>query len=162
MTFQPPFTLEVPLDENITFSEKQEQFLEQLTNEYRKAAKKVNEKERGFYPQELEILNDQRFFTLGDPQNYRSVFRKVFPFGAIAAGATLVIAHNIVAFTEMTRVYATCITNVIDYRPIPYVSVVNVNQQIGLVVTAANINILNGAGAPPITSGICVLEFLKT
>ena len=162
MTFQPPFTLEPPLDENISFSADWDQFLEQITNEYRKAAKKINEKERGFYPQELEIINDQQFFTNGNPQAYRGVFRKVFPFGAIAAGATLVIAHNIAAFTEMTNIYGTCITNVVDYRPIPYVSVVNVNQQIGLVVTAANINVINGAGAAPITSGMIILEFLKT
>lgn len=161
MTFQPPFTLEPQLDENISFSDKWEQFLEQITNEFRKAAKKINEKERGFYPQEYEILNDQRFFTAGDPQNYRSVFRKVFPFGAIAAGAALVIPHNIAAFVEFTRIYGTCITNVVDYRPIPYTSVLAANQQIQLVVTAVNINILNGAAAAPITSGIVTLEFLK-
>lgn len=161
MTFQPPFTLEVPLDENISFAEEKESFLEQLTNEYRKAAKKINEKERAFYPQEYEILNDQRFFTAGDPQNYRNVFRKVFPLGAVAAGATAAIVHNIAAFTEMTRIYGTCITNVVDYRPIPFASVTNVNQQIQIIVTAANINVTNGAGAPPITSGIIVIEFLK-
>lgn len=161
MTFQPPFTLEARLDENISFAEEWEPFLEQLTNEYRKAAKRINEKERGFYPQELEILNDQQFFTDGDPQSYRSVFRKVFPFGAIAAGATLVIPHLIADVTEFTNISGTCVTGVVDYRPIPYTSVVAVNQQIQLVVDDANINIINGAAAAPITSGIIILEFLK-
>lgn len=161
MTYKPSFTLEPQLDENITFSNDWDQFLQQLTDEYRKAAKKINEKERGFYPQEYEILNDQRFFTTGDPQNYRNVFRKVFSFGAIAAGATLNIAHSITSFTEMVNIYGTCITNVVDYRPVPYVSATAVNQQIGILVNAVNISITNGAGAPQITSGIVTLEFLK-
>lgn len=161
MTFRPEFTLEARLDENISFAENWEQFLEQITNEYRKAAKRINEKERGFYPQELEILNDQQFFTLGDPQNYRSVFRKVFPFGAIAAGATLVIPHLITSITEFTNISGTIITAVPDDRPLPYADTVLVTNQVSVLRNGANINIINGATAPNIVSGICIVEFLK-
>ena len=161
MTFSPPNSLEPALPENISFAEDWKAFLEQWTNLYRKVALKVNAKERALYPLGLEILNDQQFFTAGDSRTFRSVFRKVFSFGAIAAGGVLVIPHQIDVFTELTRIYGTAITNVVDYRPIPYVSVAAANQGIQVEATAANVTITNGAAAAPITSGIIVLEFLK-
>lgn len=161
MTFQPPYTLEPPLDENVSFSENYSQFLEQITRRERDIARKVNDKERGFYPQELEILNSQKFFINGDPQNYRYVFRKVFPFGAIVAGAALNIAHGIANFVELTALYGTCITAIVDYRPIPFNSVVAANQGIQVLLAGANITITNGAAAPNITSGIIIAEYLK-
>ena len=122
---------------------------------------KVNDKERAYYPVDIEILNDQKFFVAGDPQRYRSVFRKVFSFAAIAAGATLNIAHGITGFVELTNLYGTCITAVVDYRPIPFASVAAANQGIQILLAGANISITNGAAAPNITSGICVCEYLK-
>ena len=161
MSFSPPNTLETALPENISFADDWEAFHEQWTELYRKVALKINGKERAIYPLDLEILNDQRYFTAGDTRNYRSVFRKVFNFGAIAAGVTLNIPHGLTNVVEYTRIYGTATTNVVDYRPLPYVSVIAVNQGIQLVVTAANIVIINGVGAAPITSGIIVLEFVK-
>lgn len=161
MTFSPPNTLEAALPENVNFSEDWEQFLEQWTNLYRKMAVKINEKERALYPLSHEILNDQLFFTIGDTRNYRSVFRKAFNFGAIAAGAVLNVPHGIAAFTIFTKIYGTCITNVIDYRPIPYQSVAAANQGIQIGIVGANIVISNGGAAAPITSGIVVIEYLK-
>ena len=161
MTFSPPNTLEPALPENINFAENYEQFLEQWTNLYRKLAIKVNGKERAIYPLGLEILNDQSFFTAGDPRTFRSVFRRVYNFGALAAGGVLNIPHGIAAFTAFTRIYGTCITNVVDYRPIPYVSVAAANQGIQVEIAGINIVISNGGAAAPITSGLIVLEFLK-
>ena len=163
MTFEPTNALEVALDENINFAEDWKEFLEQFTSTERDLARKINEKERGMYPEEQEILNSQKFFTAGDPRTFRSVFRKVFPFGAIAAGANLVVPHGVAVFTMLTRLYGTCITDLIDYRPIPYVSTVGVTDHIQVEVTAANITVTNGlgVGAPNITSGVIVMEYLK-
>lgn len=155
MTFQPN------LQENISFSENFTIFLEQITRYYRDIARKVNEKEGGMYPQALEVLTSQKFFTAGNPRAYRSVFRKVFPVTAIAAGATLNIAHGIVGFVELVNLYGSCITNVVDYRPIPFTSAVAVNQGIQVLLVGANISITNGAAAPNITSGYIVAEYVK-
>jgi len=154
-------TLEPPLQENVNFSDDFNLFLEQITRYYRDIARKVNEKEKGMYPQEIEILTSQKYYTAGNPRTYRSVFRKVFPITAIAAGATLNIAHGITGFIELVDLYGTCITNVIDYRPIPFASVVAANQGIQILLAGANISITNGAAAPNITSGICVVEYVK-
>jgi len=161
MTFRPEFTLEQQLPENVSFSEDKKQFLEQITKYYNSVARKVNEKERAYYPEEVEILNCQRYFVNGDPQTYRSVFRKVFPFGAIAAGAALNIVHGITGIVELTNLYGTCITTVVDYRPIPFNSVAAANQGIQVLLAGVNITITNGGAAPNITSGIIVCEYLK-
>jgi len=161
MTFRPINTLETPLPENVSFSEDYKQFLEQITRYYRDIARTVNDKERGFYPEELEILNSQKYFVAGDPQRYRNVFRKVFSFGAIAAGAVLNIAHGITGLTEVTDLYGAVITAVPDDRPIPYVDTVLVTNQISVLRNGINIVVTNGATAPNVTSGTIVIEYLK-
>jgi hypothetical protein len=161
MTFAPESSKQIPLPENISFSKDYSQFLEQITKLYRDIARSVNSKERAAYPLELEILNSQTFFTTGDPQKYRGVFRKVFEIGAVAQGATLNTAHGITNLTALTRLYGTIITDVVDYRPLPRVSTANVNQQVSLDLVGANIVLINGAAAPAITSGIIVVEYMK-
>jgi len=161
MTFSPPNTLEPALPENVSFAPEWEQFHEQWTNLYRKVAYKVNGKERAIYPLGLEIVNDQRFFTVGDPQKYREAFRKVFNIGAVAAGATVNTPHGITNMTSFTKIEGTAVTVVPDYRPLPFSSPIALNQNIWLSVTAIDVVIVNGAGSPNITSAIVVLEYLK-
>lgn len=161
MTFRPLNTKQIPLPENISFSKDMSQLLEQLTKTNRDIARQVNGKERAIYPLEQEILNDQLFFTTGNPQKYRNVFRKVFSIGAVATGATLNIVHNITSITTFTRIYGTCITNIPDDRPIPYVDTLNVTNQISLLRNGINLVLTNGATAPPIVSGIIIIEYLK-
>ena len=155
-------TLEPPLSENIDFSKDMEEFNQQITEAYRDIAYKVNNKERGFYPLGVEILTSQKVFTSGNTRVYRDVFRKVFEFGAIAAGAALNIAHGIVGFVELTHLYGDCITAVVDYRPVPFNSVVAANQGIQVLLAGANITITNGAAAPNVSSGKIVCEYVKT
>lgn len=121
-------------------------------------AKFINGKDSGIY-EEYEYFSNKTFFG-ATPQVKRSVYRKSFSFGAIAAGATLNIAHNI-TFSIFTMIYGTVITDVVDYRPIPYVDAVLVTNQIAITIDAVNINITNGATAPNVTTGIIVLEYLK-
>jgi len=90
-----------------------------------------------------------------------TAFRQVYTFGAIAAGATLNIPHNLTNIAQFTHMYGTCITDTPDYRPIPMASTVNVTNQISLRVLGPNIVVTNGATAPNITSGLIVLEYLK-
>ena len=64
MTFLPSNTLQVPLDENVSFSIDPIQFNEQITRRYRDIAREVNNKERAIYPLATEILNSQKFFNI--------------------------------------------------------------------------------------------------
>ncbi len=159
MTFSPANALAFYVPETITFSKDQDQFIKQLTTQTEQVARSLNSKDIAIYDQ-VEILNGQKF-PGATPQTKKSVFRKIFQFGAIAAGATLNIAHGITPIAQFTRIYGTCITDVVDYRPIPYASATLVTNQIEINVGALNVNIVNGATAPNITSGIIVLEYLK-
>jgi len=130
-----------------------------LKTQFENFAKLLNRKDTASY-EEVELQNNQQFFG-ATPRQKRFAFRRVYDFGAIAAGAVLNIPHGLAGVVEYTRIYGTVITNVVDYRPIPYVSVVAVNQGIQVGIVGINIVITNGAAAAPITSGLIVLEYLK-
>lgn len=132
-----------------------------LVQSYIEIAQAANIKDVARY-ETVETVTGQRFFNTADPQLKRFTFRQCYVVPAIAAGATQLIAHNIVGLVQFTRMYGNCITAVVDYRPIPYSSATLVTDQISLRVVGANIEIVNGATAPNITSGIVVLEYLRT
>lgn len=150
------------LQNTITFSKDPQQFLIQLTALYGQIARYVNSKEIAIYNL-AETITGQQWFVSGNPQLTRLTNRKVFEFGAIAAGATSTRAHGITGFSALTftKIYGTAITNVVDQRPIPFASAVAVTDQIEIRADATNIIIVNGATAPNITSAIVVLEMLK-
>ena len=126
---------------------------------YQKIARASNAKEIAIY-EESELVTGQRF-PGATPQVKRTGYRKVFLFGAIAAGSALNIAHNITGITEITKLYGSCVTNVVDYRPIPYVDVTAVTNQISILLSGLNIIVSNGATAPNVTLGMVICEYLK-
>lgn len=131
-----------------------------LSKMYIEIARAVNLRTIGIFEQ-LQIVTGERWFGT-DPLNAlikRQTYRRVYTFGAIAAGASLAIPHGLVGVTAYTRIYGTVITNKPDNRPIPYASV-TANANIELNVDNTNINIIVGAGSPNVISGIVVLEYL--
>lgn len=92
----------------------------------------------------------------------RMNFRQVFTFTTIAAGATLTIVHNIAPLAQVTMLYGNVITANPDFRPVPYVDVTAVTNQINIYNDDTNIYINNGSTAPNITSGFCVIEYLQS
>jgi len=132
-----------------------------LVQTYIDIARSANIKDVARY-ETVETITGQRFFNLVDPQKKRFSFRQCYVVGAVAPGATVLIAHGIVGIVMFTRMYGTCITGVVDYRPIPWSSAIAVTDQISVRVVGANIEIINGATAPNITSGMVVLEYLRT
>jgi len=88
------------------------------------------------------------------------VFRTVFSFGAIVAGATLTVAHGITGLVLPVHIYGVATTSVPDWRPIPSAPTSG-NDYIFVSVDPTNYNIKNGAGSPNITGGTLVIEYLK-
>jgi hypothetical protein len=160
MTFNPANTLSPYLPTSIWFPEDFTQFRIKFLQSYRDIANNLNIREIGIFDLQ-ESLTGEQWFTAGDPQKKRGVFRKVFSIGAIAAGVTLNTPHGLTNVTAYTHIYGTAITAVPDNRPIPFASATVVTNQIEIRVDATNIIIVNGATAPNITSGLVVLEFLK-
>lgn len=160
MTFSPSNTRTSFLPLSSVFPENEEQLLIVHTNNYNSISRAVNLREIGQY-ETVEVQNGQFFFNTADPQFPRQGFRKVFPFGAIAAGAALVFAHGITNLTEFTYIGGTFIADNGTYRPLPFVATGATNQQTAIYVDATNITIVNGAAANNIVSGIVVLNYLK-
>lgn len=159
MTYAPLNSKTAFLNTAETYPKDQEQLLIKLTSLHTDIANAVNVREISIYQQDQPVLTGQQFSVTGSNQAKKQTYRKTFYFGAIAAGATSTFAHGITGITQLTHAYGTCITAA-DFRPIPYASTVALNQQISLRVTATDIEIINGAACPNITSGIVVLEYL--
>lgn len=162
MTFAPINSLSAFLPQNIAFSNDPKQFLIQITKLFSDVSRYMNLREICVYDL-TEIPTGEQWFNATNTQVKRDGYRQVYNIGPIAAGATSTTAHGITGYSTLnfTHIYGTCITVVVDYRPIPYSSVTAGNQQIELKVDATNITIINGAAAPNITSAIIVLEYLK-
>jgi len=146
---QLPISIEIP-------KENSEKFYEIIELLFKRIANSVNTKEGSLYDLQ-EVANFQQFFTDSDTQNFRPGYRRTFRFN----DASLTFAHNITGIVECTRIYGTAVTAAGNFIPIPYVSTTLVNQ-IQIDVSPTQVIITKGAGAPAITQGIIVLEYLKT
>jgi hypothetical protein len=159
-TFQPANSNAVFLPTTIQYPKDPQELIIRLNKAYEDIATRLNVKQIGIFDL-VEFLTGEQWFTTANPQVKRQTFRKAFEIGAIAAGATSTTAHGLTNVTAYTHIYGTAITDVIDYRPIPYASATVVTEQIEIKVDATNITIINGATAPNITSALVVLEYLK-
>lgn len=132
-----------------------------LNQSYIEVAQAVNSRIIGIFQPLASVTGETWFEEVPGqmPMERTQTYRKIFRFGAIAAGATLSIPHAIANVQQFTRMYGTCITETPDYRPIPYASATAVDEQIELNGTTTVLNIINGASAPNIESGILVVEF---
>lgn len=161
MTYQPFNTKTAFLPTSRTFPENQASRIIEHTSTYIDTANAVNVREIAIYQDQQEILTGQQWSIPGDTTKKYSILRKAIYFGAIAAGATLTVAHGIPNLVECTLINGTCITAVPDYRPIPFADTANVTNQISILVTPVNLVITNGATAPNITSGKAVIEYIR-
>ena len=161
--YRPDNSLEPPLVENINFSTDWEEFLKQITRLYGDIARKVNIKDRGYYL-EQEILNDQKYFTDGNPLAFRDVYRTVVDFGALPNTANKTVAHGITwnANMRFTRIYGTATNPSNQAIPIPYVDPAALANGIQLDITAANVSITTAANYAAYTTCYVVIEYVKT
>lgn len=106
-----------------------------------------------------QIANGERWFSvtgLTTPLKLRDGYRVVVQ----VSDAVLTVAHGITLINQATRLYGTFFDGT-AWQALPYVDVVAANNQIGLSVTATQIIVTKGAGAPPtIAQGLVVFEFL--
>lgn len=160
--FQSPFLLT-----SRTFPVEPSELEPVLSKAYTDTANVVNIKTNGIYDK-IQIVSGNNYYSTSTPDQLakrRQSYRQIYTFGAIAQGATLTIPHTITGIVQVVNLYGNCIAETtVDtnakYRPIPYVSVVNVNRQIQLFMNDTIITIINGAGADNILSGTIVVEYL--
>jgi len=161
MTFNPGNSLGPFLPINQTFSQNEGEFHVQITNRDRDIARNINDREIALYDL-AEVPTGQQWFNSANTQVKRNGYRKAFILPAITSGNSLSLAHNIVGITIMTRYWANVITDVPDFRQIPYASNALATDQVAMRITSTDILIAVGVAFPNITSGIAVLEYLKS
>jgi len=153
MTFAPVNTESPYLPISYDFRREQEALPSQLNSTYTAIALRLNNREISIYDLN-ETLTGQKWTNANNLQVPRQTFRKVFNF--TAAGAT---AHNITGLTQVIG-YGQY-TDGANFYGVIHGSSVAIAGQVSFYVTPVNLVILSGGGAPAITSGVIVLEFLK-
>lgn len=118
----------------------------------------VNSRTIGIYDSTPTITGNQYFSTnTTNAQIKRQSKRVVFPF----SDASLTFSHGLTGVTMFTVISGGFTDGTLFY-PLPYVDVTNVNNQVAVKVSATQVIITKGAGAPPaITNGVIILEFLQ-
>jgi len=124
----------------------------------------LNGKEYANYSLE-EVLNSQLFFNPNstDPNDQRSVFRKVINFGSLPNTATTSVAHGITfdANSNITRIYGASTDPAgLAYIPLPYASPILANN-IELRVDITNVTIVTGINRASFTRTVVIIEYVK-
>ncbi len=136
----------------------------QMDHAYIDIAQKVNMRTIGLFASGFQIVTGERWYLQGQSQVQQTI-RQVYPFGAVAAGTELDIPTGITNLVQFSRIYGTCITDVPDYRPLPYAdqgaATNNINILVGTVAGIQQIRILPGATGANIVSGIIILEWIS-
>lgn len=135
----------------------------EVNRSYVDTANAVNNRTISIFPTNRSVVTGESWFLSSNQR--QQTLRQVYSFGAIAAGAELDIPIGITNFVSFTRIYGTVITDIIDYRPLPYVDPTTLTTSmtilVGIVAGIQQIRIVLGATSPNVTSGIAVLEYLS-
>lgn len=153
MTFGPQNTLGPFLIINQRFSEEWEIFLTQITKINADISRAVNIRDIAIYDT-VQSISGQQWFNPANVQIKRDGFRQVYQF--TGAGN---IPHGIVTPTLVTGFGQ--YTDGTNFYGVIHASSVPIAGQVTFYVTPTNIVVQSGAGAPAITSGVIVLNYLQ-
>lgn len=145
-----------------SFPKEVDQLSVEVNKSYLDIANCVNSRIISIFPTNRPIVTGESWYIKNNQK--QQTFRQVYPFGAIAPGTELDIPHGITNFVQFTKIYGTVITNVPDYRPLPYVDPITLTTSmtilVGTVAGIGQIRIVLGTTAPAVISGIAVLEWI--
>lgn len=125
---------------------------------YINIAQKVNDRTIGIYALGASTTTGNALYLQGSNQKQQTV-RQIYTFTAAGNIAHGINTANIAGFLN---IYGTFTDGSSVWYPLPFTDVAGATNQIGVSVTATNIVIVAGAGAPPtISSGFVVLEWIS-
>lgn len=128
----------------------------ELNRTYIDIARNVNTRMIGLFPTTRSVAIGSNWYV--DSTNPQPGVRQVYTWN----DANLVINHGLNSqdISRFTQIYGAFTDGTVWY-PLPYVDVTGITNQISVNVTATQIVISKGAGAPPaVTDGIVVLEWI--
>jgi len=130
----------------------------ELDKSYIDIAGKVNEKVIGVYALETQLVTGETWYIYKNKR--QQTLRRVYIFDVIEPGAELTIVHGITDIQIFTKIYGTVVTDIPDYRPLPYVDVTDITKCMAILVDVTEIKITLGAAADKVQSGLVVLEWI--
>lgn len=163
MSYQPGNSINSFLPTDIILPDDQKELNVTLDELFRKIIDAVNNKDIGQY-NTVELVNGQKFFTAGDPQKFKDVYRKVINFGSLPNNTTKNVAHGIsvTSSTVFTRIYATATnTTGLVSIPIPYSDPTAIANCIKIQIDATNVGITTLINYSSFNTCYVVLEYLQ-
>lgn len=137
-----------------------------LDKVYIEIASRVNERTIGLFSVNLPSITGEQWFLQGQPKK-RQTLRQVYEFnGPLSPSVTIEHGINLSDITGFTKIYGTFVdlltVNNPFWYPLPWVSVVDVTNQINIFINGSNIVITGGGGPlmPIVDHGFVVLEWL--
>jgi len=137
------------------FPEEMHMLVVQINKSYLETASAVNNRIIGIFPDNVPAITGESWFVTSQRQQ---TLRKVFTFTSTAA-----IAHTIQNFSSIvyfTRMWGQ-FTDGTNWYGLISGSNVAIAGQISFYVDPTNINFLIGPGAPTLTKGIIILEWMS-
>lgn len=128
----------------------------ELDRSYLDIASTINARTISLFPTARQTQSGENWFITKNQR--QSGFRQVYQ----CSDTALTIPHgiNLASVTNFVRVWGVFYTGSV-WTNLPYIDVVNANNQIKITVDATNIVIVKGGGSPPsISQGTIVLEWL--
>ena len=150
----------VPVD--VILPEDPEELRRILDDLLKKIIDSLNDKDIGHY-NTVEELNGQRWFTDGNPQQFKRAYRKVVNFGALPNTGTKTVSHGITwnANTTFTRIYGCATKPSTVAIPIPYSDPNALINNILLSVDTTNVTITTAANYSTLTNCYVILDYLQ-
>jgi hypothetical protein len=161
MSFLPANTQQAYVPPSVILPEDPTLLRNVLTEKLQRLIEALNDKEIGQY-NTVELLNGQLYFTAGNPNKYRNVFRKVINFGALPNAGTKNVAHGITwnANTHFTRIYGTATDPSTRSIPLPYVDT-TAGSSIELSVDTTNVQVITAFNYSGYTTAYIILEYVQ-
>jgi hypothetical protein len=129
----------------------------EVDKSYIDTAARVNDRIIGLYALNFQVVTGEQWYLTGQPTPQQTL-RQIYTFTAVGS-----IPHGI-NFTTVTlvspRSYGSY-TDGTNWYGVIYASSVAIAGQVSFYVTPTNIVVQAGAGAPAITSGTIILEWLS-
>jgi len=149
--------LQNQLDISVEFPDSLPDLVTSLQDVYQGIASTVNTKEGGLYVP-IEKLTSAQYFTPGNPQLNRAVYRMVVDFGALPNSGVKSVPHNIVGWNSdfrLTREFGAATDPILNKSlPLP-------NVGIKLENDATNVTVTTTANFSNYTDSTIVIEFTK-
>jgi hypothetical protein len=128
--------------------------VDELSKAYIDTANVVNDRVIGIYPKNRPAVNGKSFYINSQKQQG---LQQIYTFTATGN-----IAHNL-SFNEIAT-FTNCYGSYTDgtnFYGLPFASSTAIAGQNSFYITSSNIVVIAGAGAPVITSGIVILEWIS-